>query len=79
MMPTEDLSIALVPPEQAKYRPSEGAGACGDCAFFSPGLEGEPGSCSRVAGPIDPSMVCDLYSPASGEDELRSTAVLGEY
>ena len=47
------------------YRPAEGERpeSCGNCAHFEAEPPDTEGSCVKVAGVIDASMVCDLFEP----------------
>jgi hypothetical protein len=60
--PADNVRDVKISQDQAAYGPAYEPGVqCGTCAHFD-GV----GTCELVDGPIDPTMVSDLYEPAQG-------------
>ncbi|MBI3078082.1 MAG: hypothetical protein HYY85_14040 [Deltaproteobacteria bacterium] len=56
-----------LPKDSVHYRPGKKERRCGNCTAFQPELRG----CSRVAGEIEPPMVCDQWSSLKHVHRLR--------
>lgn len=70
--PAETLAPGPAPsPEQAQLRPAEDpAVSCVSCANFMPDQ-----TCAVLGVPVEPQLVCDLFTPAeaAASPDLMST------
>lgn len=62
----------LRPKGDVAYRPAEDARAtCGGCKHYASDPGALAGTCELVAGRIEPQMVCDLFEPPQGPDQMQ--------